>query len=97
MRKLCIYEPVLQALSFIILLLPWNLHTLFCSILLLQQMVGDCSPVPKAAAEESDVLLKKKSKNQTKDNIKIFFLSIRPTLHVTLKNLPFVLKIMLPL
>lgn len=59
MRKLCICEPVLQALSFIILLLPWNLQTLFCSILLLQQMVGDCSPIPKAAAEEPDVLLKK--------------------------------------
>lgn len=64
MRKLCICGPVLQALSFIILLLPWNLQSLFCSILLFQQMVGDCSPNPKATAEETDVLLKKKKIKQ---------------------------------
>lgn len=76
MGELCNCRPVLQALSFIILLLFWNLQTLSYAILLLEEMVGDCSPDAKAAAEETDVLLKKsQTKNQTKDNLKIFFLS----------------------
>ena len=76
MGELCNCRPVLQALSFIILLLLWNLKTLSYAILLLEEMVGDCSLDAKAAAQETDVLLKKsQTKNQTKDNLKIFFLS----------------------
>lgn len=76
MGKLHNCRPVLQALSFIILLVLWNVQTLFYSILLLEEIAGDRSPNTKAAAEETDVLLKKsQTKNQTKDNLKIFFLS----------------------
>lgn len=52
MGKPCNCRFVLQALSFIILLLLRNLQTLFYETLLLEVLVGHQSADAKAAAEE---------------------------------------------
>lgn len=56
MGKLCNFRLFLQGLSFIVLFLLQNLQTLFYSILLLKEIIGDPSPDAKAAIEEMNDL-----------------------------------------
>lgn len=55
-ENIAILDFFLQGLSSIILFLLQNLQTLFYSILLLEEIIGDPSPDAKVATEEMNVL-----------------------------------------